>query len=90
MDSHAYLKGLGWRGEGHSLDHHDRGLKKPLLISQKVDVLGLGKKKHDVADQWWMRALDSSLKDIGTGRQVSLHRISCFELREFMRGPFGW
>lgn len=71
MDSHAYLKGLGWRGEGHSLDYHGRGLKKPLLVSQKIDLLGLGRKKHDVADQWWLRALDSSLKDIGSGRQVS-------------------
>lgn len=70
MDSHAYLKSHGWRGLGYSLDKSDRGLKKPLLVSQKSDVLGVGKHKHNHADQWWLRAFDDSLKQIGTGKKV--------------------
>jgi nucleolar protein TMA23 len=72
MDARAYLQRQGWRGSGHSLDKHDRGIKKPLLISHKQDTMGLGKKKaaHTTDDQWWMRAFDESLKNIGTGQEV--------------------
>jgi nucleolar protein TMA23 len=72
MDAHAHLKGLGWRGTGHSLDKTDRGLKRPLLISHKTDLHGLGSKsqKEKQADQWWLNAFDNALKDIGTGKQV--------------------
>lgn len=75
MDAAAHLKRHGWRGHGHSLDKHDRGIKKPLLISQKADLLGVGKKKTLVADQWWMRAFDESLKELGTGKQTALDQI---------------
>lgn len=72
MDARAYLQGLGWRGEGHSLDNHGRGIKKPLLISHKQDQSGLGKKKaaEKISDQWWLRAFDESLQSIGTGKEV--------------------
>ncbi|KAJ9668461.1 hypothetical protein H2201_001509 [Coniosporium apollinis] len=75
MDAAAHLKRHGWRGHGHSLDRHDRGIKKPLLISQKADLFGVGKKKTLVADQWWMRAFDESLKELGTGKQTALDQI---------------
>ncbi|KAF2661985.1 hypothetical protein K491DRAFT_686969 [Lophiostoma macrostomum CBS 122681] len=77
MDAGAYLKRQGWRGAGHSLDHQDRGIKKPLLIAHKQDQLGLGKKKaaHTVDDQWWMRAFDESLQNIGTGQESTLSQV---------------
>jgi len=76
MDSAAYLKRQGWRGQGHSLDHTDRGIKKPLLVSKKVDVLGVGLNKHAaVSDQWWLRAFDQGLKDLGTGKQSLLANV---------------
>ncbi|KAK4951634.1 hypothetical protein LTR66_013850 [Elasticomyces elasticus] len=78
MDTTAYLKKQGWKGLGHSLNPNDPnlGLKRPLLISKKVDVLGLGIKKLDVlADQWWMRAFDSSLKALGTGERSTLSSV---------------
>ena len=69
MDTTGYLTRQGWRGTGHALHPTGRGIKKPLLISQKTNVLGIGKKKHDVhADQWWARAFDSSLKDLSVGK----------------------
>jgi hypothetical protein len=72
MDADAYLKRHGWKGTGHALDNHGRGIKKPLLIAHKQDQLGLGQKKaaHRTDDQWWMRAFDESLKNIGTGQEV--------------------
>lgn len=76
MDASAYLRNQGWRGHGHSLDHTDRGIKKPLLISQKVDVLGVGLNKHTaVSDQWWLRAFDQGLRSLGTGEETTLARV---------------
>ncbi|KAF2476111.1 uncharacterized protein BDR25DRAFT_300908 [Lindgomyces ingoldianus] len=77
MNADAYLKRQGWRGSGHSLDHHGHGIKKPLLISHKRDQLGLGKKSaaHSVSDQWWMRAFDESLKNVGTGQESTLSQV---------------
>lgn len=76
MDASAYLHSQGWRGAGHSLDHTDRGIRKPLLVSKKVDVLGVGLDKHKaVSDQWWLRAYDQGLKDIGSGKVSALAQV---------------
>lgn len=67
MDTAAYLTNQGWRGEGHALYQSGRGITRPILVSQKQNVLGLGKKKHDAhADQWWARAFDATLKGINS------------------------
>lgn len=67
MDAAAYLTNLGWRGNGHALHHSGRGITKPVHISQKANVLGVGKKQHDAhADQWWARAFDDTLKGLNT------------------------
>ncbi|KXT05191.1 hypothetical protein AC578_8434 [Pseudocercospora eumusae] len=76
MDAASYLKKHGWKGDGHSLDPSSRGIKKPLLVSKKVDVLGVGLNKHAaVSDQWWMRAFDQGLKDLGTGKTNALTNV---------------
>ncbi|KAL9113177.1 MAG: hypothetical protein Q9187_007661 [Circinaria calcarea] len=68
MDTSAYLSKQGWLGAGHSLHPTGRGITKPLLVSQKANVLGIGKKMHDAhADQWWARAFDSSLRSLEVG-----------------------
>ncbi|KAJ4358094.1 uncharacterized protein N0V89_002673 [Didymosphaeria variabile] len=77
MNAEGLLRRQGWRGAGFSLDTSDRGIKKPLLISHKQDQLGLGKKKasHTTDDQWWMRAFDESLQNLGTGQTSTLSQI---------------
>jgi nucleolar protein TMA23 len=71
MDSTAYLTRHGWKGDGHSLHPSGRGIKKPLLVSRKTNVLGVGLKKNDAhADQWWLRAFDSSLKSMGVTKDA--------------------
>jgi hypothetical protein len=73
MDAKAHLQKLGWRGSGYSLDQKNRGLARPLLISQRSGNGGLGQKKQaeKQADQWWLNAFDSALKDLGSGKSVS-------------------
>ncbi len=75
MDTNAYLKNQGWRGLGYSLDHTDRGITKPLLYSQKSDQHGLGRKKHDFGDQWWLKVFDESLKGVSS-RSVEVRNMS--------------
>ncbi|KAI9817127.1 MAG: hypothetical protein M1827_001239 [Pycnora praestabilis] len=70
MDTTAYLTRQGWAGAGHTLQTHNRGLARPLLVSSKNNSLGIGKKKqgHDAqADQWWARAFDKGLKALDVG-----------------------
>lgn len=68
MDTAAYLTRQGWLGSGHSLDPLGHGIAKPLLISKKTDLLGLGQRKNDVyADQWWARDFDTTLKHLNFG-----------------------
>lgn len=73
MDTAAYLAKHGWLGAGHSLHPNGHGIKKPIHVAEKLDVLGVGKKKHDIhADQWWARMFDSTLKDLKIGENRSL------------------
>lgn len=79
MDTTAYLTRQGWLGAGHSLQPDGRGIKKPLLVSKKPNVLGLGRKQHDShADQWWARAFDSSLRNLAvdTLRATGAHHVA--------------
>ncbi|KAF1966655.1 hypothetical protein BU23DRAFT_560067 [Bimuria novae-zelandiae CBS 107.79] len=77
MNAERLLKKQGWRGSGHSLDTTGRGIKKPLLISHKQDQNGLGHKKSawKTDDQWWMRAFDESLQNLGTGQTSTLAQV---------------
>ncbi|MCJ1260573.1 hypothetical protein MMC22_000435 [Lobaria immixta] len=68
MDTAAYLTRQGWLGSGHSLHPTGHGIAKPLLISKKLDLLGLGQRKNDVhADQWWARDFDTTLMHLNVG-----------------------
>jgi len=66
MNAVAYLKAQGWRGEGFSLDHTNRGIARPLLVDHKKDLSGLGTKKNDFSNQWWLSAFDKSLSSFGS------------------------
>ena len=76
MDPKAYLTKQGWRGHGHSLHYSGRGITKPLHLSQKANLLGVGKKRHDAyADQWWAKAFDDTLKELNTSRNEATGRV---------------
>lgn len=70
-DAEAYLTAQGWRGKGHSLHATSDavGLSRPLLVSQKQNTLGVGKKQHKTSDMWWMNAFDKSLKGLDTSKE---------------------
>ena len=76
MNPEAYLTNQGWRGHGHALHYSGRGIIKPLHLSQKANVFGVGKKQHDAhADQWWARAFDDTLKGLNTSKTEATENI---------------
>ena len=89
MDASAHLTRLGWRGTGHPLHPTGRGLSRPLLVSKKSDCLGVGKKKHDFADQWWSRALDASLTGLVVSDTANTTAIISDETRQGDRETHG-
>jgi nucleolar protein TMA23 len=93
MDAHALLTSQGWRGTGNSLHptNNSIGLSKPLLVSQKQNNLGLGKKQHKTSDMWWMNAFDSSLKGLDTTKQGQVvQRVTSGGLDMVVNGGAKW
>ncbi|TQS35430.1 hypothetical protein Golomagni_04150 [Golovinomyces magnicellulatus] len=94
MDAHALLTSQGWRGTGNSLHPTSNtiGLSRPLLVGRKDDKNGLGKKKHQTSDMWWMQAFDQSLKALETSDQGTLIKstASTGGLDAVRRGACKW
>lgn len=79
MDAKAYLLSQGWSGPGTALNSNDKrpnrgglGLTKPILVAQKRNNFGIGKKLHDShANEWWLKGFDAALKNIASGGNSS-------------------
>ena len=93
MNAHALLTSQGWRGTGHSLHPTSdlTGLSRPLLVSQKTNNLGVGKKQHKTSDMWWMNAFDKSLQGLDTSAQGKVvQRITNSGLDMVVKGGAKW
>jgi nucleolar protein TMA23 len=79
MDAKAYLLRHGWSGPGNPLNpdrssqkrvggpHGGLGLTRPILISRKQNLHGVGKKTtKDPTNQWWLRGFEEALRGVGT------------------------
>ena len=73
MNAAALLRDQGWRGQGFSLDQFNRGLARPLLVEHKFDSAGLGSRKDDFGNQWWLKAWDKPFSGSRPEHQVLLH-----------------
>lgn len=68
MNTAAYLERHGWLGSGHSLHPAGHGITKPVTVSRKSNVLGLGKKANDIyMDRWWARLSETTLDGLRIG-----------------------
>lgn len=93
MDAHALLTSQGWRGKGHSLHstNDSIGLSRPLLVSQKQNTLGVGKKQHRTSDMWWMNAFDKSLQGLDTSQEgVVVQTVTSGALDMVKKGGGRW
>lgn len=70
LDSRPHTQHKGRRGLAYDPSQNNntgRGLVKPLLISQKKNTFGIGKKTHEPAagNEWWLKGFESALSNIG-------------------------
>jgi hypothetical protein len=70
LDSRPHLQHKGRRGLAYDPSQHKnagRGLIKPLLVSQKKNTFGVGKKTHEPAagNEWWLKGFENALSNIG-------------------------
>ncbi len=78
MNAAAYLTNQGWPGSGHALHPNGKGISKPLLVSRKANVLGVGKAAHDAqADQWWSKAFEETLRSLNGQDTAEKGATSC-------------
>ena len=78
MDASLLLERQGWK-KGTGLGFSGHGISKPVLVSQKQNSLGLGATtKTTQWDQWWSKALDSSLNSL----QVENRKVENREARK--------
>jgi len=62
LNATTYLSNQGWKGKGTSLDGpNGNGLKKPLIITQKKNLGGVGNDR-DRATEWWDCLFEVSTK----------------------------
>ncbi|KAI4088987.1 MAG: hypothetical protein LQ339_008629 [Xanthoria mediterranea] len=78
MNAAAYLTNQGWPGSGHALHPNGKGISKPLLVSRKANVFGVGKVAHDAqADQWWSKAFEETLRSLNGQDTAKKGATSC-------------
>ena len=70
LDSRPPLQHKGRRGLAYDPSQSNntgRGLVKPLLISQKKNAFGVGKRSHEPAagNEWWLKGFENVLSNIG-------------------------
>ncbi|ERF69079.1 hypothetical protein EPUS_01035 [Endocarpon pusillum Z07020] len=70
LDSRPSLQHKGRRGLAYDPsqnNHTGRGLVKPLLVSQKNNSFGIGKKAYEPAagNEWWLKGFENALSNIG-------------------------
>ena len=64
MDSQKYLESYGWK-KGEPLQKG--GLKKPILVSHKFDLKGIGHHSNDTIC-WWETVFDGQLKSLDVNK----------------------
>lgn len=70
LDSRPHMHHKGRRGLAYDPSQNNntgRGLVKPLLVSQKRNSFGIGKKIHEPAggNEWWLKGFENALSNVG-------------------------
>jgi nucleolar protein TMA23 len=67
LDSRPHQGRRGLAYDPKQAPNNGNGLVKPLLISQKKNTLGIGKKAHEPAagNEWWLKSFETALSDVG-------------------------
>ncbi len=87
LNTTTFLVSQGWEGVGVPLDGKaGRGLKKPLAITQKKTLSGIGKDR-DRADDWWNSIFTAGAKSLSIGPSPASSGASTPHLLQTARNP---
>ncbi|GAA5820273.1 hypothetical protein JCM3770_002447 [Rhodotorula araucariae] len=77
FDSATFLRGLGWNGPGSSLNNSAAGRAKPVAVTQKKTLGGVGRDR-DTSFAWWDAVFSSVASKVGqsTAPSEQHHRTS--------------
>jgi len=67
LDSRPHKGRRGLAYDPKQVHNTGNGLIKPLLISQKKNTFGVGKKAHEPAagNEWWLKGFETALSNVG-------------------------
>ena len=67
LDSRPHKGRRGLAYDPKQSQNNGNGLIKPLLISQKKNTFGIGKKVHEPAagNEWWLKGFETALSNLG-------------------------
>ena len=67
LDSRPQKGRRGLAYDPKQAQNNGNGLIKPLLISQKKNTFGIGKKAHEPAagNEWWLKGFEAALSNVG-------------------------
>jgi nucleolar protein TMA23 len=67
LDSRPHKGRRGLAYDPKQVHNTGNGLIKPLLISQKKNTFGIGKKAHEPAagNEWWLKGFEAALSNVG-------------------------
>jgi nucleolar protein TMA23 len=67
LDSRPHKGRRGLAYDPKQVHNTGNGLIKPLLISQKKNTFGIGKKAHEPAagNEWWLKGFETALSNVG-------------------------
>lgn len=67
LDSRPHKGRRGLAYDPKQAQNNGNGLIKPLLISQKKNTFGVGKKAHEPAagNEWWLKGFETALSNVG-------------------------
>ena len=67
LDSRPHKGRRGLAYDPNQVHNTGNGLIKPLLISQKKNTFGIGKKAHEPAagNEWWLKGFETALSNVG-------------------------
>ena len=67
LDSRPHKGRRGLAYDPKQAQNNGNGLIKPLLMSQKRNTFGIGKKAHEPAagNEWWLKGFEAALSNVG-------------------------
>jgi nucleolar protein TMA23 len=91
LDSRPHKGRRGLAYDPKQAQNNGNGLIKPLLISQKKNTFGIGKKAHEPAagNEWWLKGFETALSNVGKSESERTSGTATPELGSSANGYTG-